>query len=212
MRCGVLVLVALMATGCAALSLQGRVTRFHELDAAPKTYFVVPPNEGGSLEFRSYASLVAAKLNSLGWREASFDGAEVAVVLQYQISQGREVAFSYPIFGPVKSGTSTTTGTINTYGNQSTINATTTQNTTVGVVGAGTGSNTVFDRAVRITMFSLPVYRDTQKMTSLYEGEIRSTGSTGDLPTIMPALVSGLLQQFPGKSGTANDVSVPLKE
>lgn len=137
--------------------------------------------------------------------------ADVAVFLQYEISQGRQVAFSYPIFGSVPTGTSTTTGTVGTYGNTSTINTTTTKQTTLGVVGTGTGNRSEYDRAVRVTMFSLPIYRESQKMEAVYEGEIRSSGSTGDLPTVMPALLEGLFLEFPGKSGTTNAVSVPIR-
>jgi len=206
------VLLGVGMDGCATASLEGRVTRFHALDLAAKSFALVPAsNQQDSLEFRSYAAVVVDKLSAHGWHEAPLESADVAVFLQYEISQGRRVSFSYPIFGQVPTGTSTTTGSVTSYGNTSRLNATTTQQTTFGVVGSGTGRQTEFDRAVRIMMYSLPTYRETNKMQSLYEGEIRSTGSTGDLPTVMPALLRGLLQEFPGKSGTAQRVSIPLQ-
>jgi len=132
------------------------------------------------------------------------------VFLQYEIGQGRQVTFSYPIMGQVATGGSTTTGTVSTYGNTSTLNATTTPNTRLGVVGSGAGSRTEFDRAVRLTMYSAPEYRASQRMQRLYEGEIRSSGSTGDLPTVMPSLIRGLFEDFPGRSGSVRNITVPI--
>jgi hypothetical protein len=202
------VLLALI-TGCETPSLHGSVTRFHVLPGAPQTFVIVPDrDQGESLEFRSYAELVRSALQARGWREGTMASADVAVIFQYNISQGREVAFSYPIFGQVPSGTSTTSGTVSTYGNTSNIHATTTRQTTTRVVGTGVGSHTVFDRALRVLMFSLPAYRASQKMERVYEDEIRSTGSTGDLPSVMPVLVRGLFDDFPGTSGSTRRVTV----
>ncbi len=188
------------------------MSRFHVLPASPQSFVIIPDREqGDSLEFKSYANLVRQALQTRGWREGDMATADVAVFFQYSISQGRQVAFSYPIFGQVPTGTSTTTGTVSTYGNTSNIYATTTRQTTTGIVGSGVGSRTEFDRALRVLMFSLPTYRATQKMERVYEGEIRSTGSTGDLPTVMPALVRGIFDDFPGASGTTRRVNVPFQ-
>lgn len=208
----VLVVFIGLLSGCGTPPLQGAVSRFHVLPGSPQSFVIVPDREqGDSLEFRSYANLVRQALQARGWREGDMATADVALFFQYSISQGRQVAFSYPIFGQVPTGTSTTTGTVSTYGNTSNIYATTTRQTTTGVVGSGVGSRTEFDRALRVLMFSLPTYRATQKMERVYEGEIRSTGSTGDLPTVMPVLVRGLFDDFPGTSGTTRRVNVPFQ-
>lgn len=212
MRYFILFVASLLAIGCATVSLQGNVTRFHALEPGSRSFVILPENEQqGSLEFRTYAGFVSEKLRASGWREAPLETADVAIFVQYKISQGHRIAFNYPVFGSVPTGTTNTYGTVNTFGNTSTINATTTQQTTLGVVGTGTGSRTEYDRAVRMTMYSLAAYRQSQKLESVYEGEIRSTGSTGDLPTVMPALLDGLFQDFPGKSGTARVVSIPIR-
>lgn len=209
-----IVLVALLAglIGCGTPPLQGSVSRFHVLPGSPQTFVVIPDqDQADSLEFRSYANLVRQSLQARGWREATMANADVAVFFQYSISQGRQVAFSYPIFGQVPTGTSITTGTVSTYGSTSNIYATTTRQTTTAVVGSGVGSRTEFDRALRVLMFSLPTYRATQQMERVYEGEIRSSGSTGDLPSVMPVLVRGLFADFPGASGSTSRVNVPFQ-
>lgn len=214
MRILVVLLTALLLAACGTTPprLEGTVTRFHNLPPGPTSFAIVPnPDQESSLEFRSYAGLVAQQLVSRGWQQTAFDSAQVAVFLQYQISQGRQVAFTYPILGSVPTGRSTTTGTVSTYGNRSTVNATTTQQSTLGVVGTGVGSHTEFDRAARVVMYSIPFYKATNKLEPVLEVEIRSTGSTGDLPTVMPVLVRGLFDDFPGTSGTTRRVSVPFK-
>lgn len=212
LRLLITVFAILWLSSCAAPPLRGNVTRFHVLDSSPHTFVVMPSeDQADSLEFRSYASLLSEQLASRGWQPTSFADADVAVFLQYQISQGQRVAFSYPIFGQVPTGSSTTSGTVSTYGNTSTFNATTRQNSTTGVVGTGTGSRVEYDRAIQLTIYSASAYRETKRMERLYEGTMRSSGSTGDLATVMPALVRGLLLDFPGKSGTTRAVSLRIR-
>lgn len=211
LRAFFLVLLAFALSGCAS-SLQGRVSRFHALDSQPRTFVIVPAaDQEDSLEFKSYAALVASQLTSKMWRQSDFGSAEIAVSLQYAISQGREVAFSYPIFGQVPTGRSTTFGSVSSYGSTATYSGTTTNQTTLGVVGSGVGSDTEFDRVVQVIMYDLPKYRSSKQMERLYEGRIRSTGSTGDLPTVMPALVRALFEKFPGVSGSTQRVTAPIK-
>lgn len=201
-----------LLSGCGTPPLKGSVSRFHVLPTSPQTFSIIPDKgQSDSLEFSSYANLVRQALQKRGWREADFATADVAVFFQYSISQGRQVAFSYPIFGQVPTGVSTTTGTISTHGRTAAFQATTTAQTTTGVIGSGVGSRVEFDRALRVLMYTLPPYRATQRMERVYEGEIRSSGSTGDLPTVMPVLVRGLFEDFPGTSGTTRPVRVPFQ-
>lgn len=206
-----LAMLGLLA-GCATPKLQGSVTKFHQLSATPRTFVIVPDqSQADSLEFRSYAKLVRAALQSHSWTEQDFATADVAVFFQYQISQGRRVEFSYPIFGQVPTGRSSTVGNISTYGNRATVNAVTTNQTTTAIVGTGVAHRTEYDRALRVLMFSLPAYRTSQKMERIFEGEIRSTGSTSDLPTVMPQLVQGFFTTFPGSSGVTEQITLPIK-
>ena len=204
-------LIASILSGCATM-LSGRASQFHALDGTPRSFWIVPAKEQqGSLEFASYAKLLRSELVGKGWREAAtFMEADVAVFMQYAISAGREVTFSYPVFGSVPTGTSTTTGTVSTFGGVSTINATTTQQTTLGVVGSGVGSRTEFDRALRVTMYSMDAYRRDRSMERVYEGMLRSSGSTGELPAVMPALIHGMFQVFPGESGGTRNITVEI--
>lgn len=198
--------------GCAA-SLQGRVSQFHTLDARARTFTVVPvPTQSDSLEFKTYSAMLISQLAARGWKEVDFETAEVGVFLQYGVSRGREVAFSYPVFGQVPTGNSTTTGSINRSGNFSTFNATTTAQTTTAVVGTGVGSTTVFDRSVQVDMYDMQDYRRTQRMTRIYESRVHSSGSNGELAVVMPTLLRAAFEDFPGRSGSTRNFSAEIKQ
>lgn len=210
-----LAVFSLLLNGCGA-TLQAQVNTFHTLDSAPKKYVLIPTKDQQNLEYQTYANLVRQQLNARGWMESSYETADVAVFMQYAIGQGRQVTFTYPIFGTVPTGNTYTTGTANlsSYGGYSTgtYSATTTQQTTVGVVGSGTDSRTEFDRALRIDMFAVPPYISDKKMVPVLELKVHSTGSTGTLPPVMPALVRAAFEDFPGRSGNTRSASVPLTQ
>lgn len=201
-----LVLIALLAlSGCGQVQLS--VTRYHVLDARPRTFAILPlPSQLESLEFQHYASMVRDQLQQRGWQTVTSGEPECAVFLQYAISAGTPVAFSYPILGQVPTGNSTTFGTVNSGRNATTFSATTTQQTTTGIVGTGTGTKVVYDRAVQLTMLATPSYRGPRDSVRVYEATVRSPGSIGNLNTVMPVLLRGLFQEFPGNSGTTRSL------
>lgn len=202
-----LALVIVLLVGCGTTRLQGSVTRFHMLDESPKTFAIFPlEDQQESLEFRTYARNLSNDLTAKGWREELAERADVAIFLEYAIG-GKTETRSYPIFKQVPFGSAITTGTISSSGQ---IQATTTQATTMAVAGTGTYTDTVFVREVSLKMFSLPVWRATKKMEPVYEGTINSTGTTGQLPVVMPTLIRALLQDFPGKSGSSQIVTLPI--
>ncbi len=207
-------LFSLLLINCATTKtyIQAKATKFHALEQRPYTFIILPEkDQQDTLQFRTYANFVEEKLKQKGWSPTPYDSAEILVFIQYQISQGHEVKFNYPIFGSVPSGTTNSYGTVTTYGNTSTITATTKQETRLAVIGAGTSSRMMYDRALRMTMYSLNAFNNSQKIESIYEGEIRSEGTTNDLPAVMPALLDGIFQDFPGKSGTTSITTIPIQ-
>jgi len=202
-----LTLVITLLSGCGAIALQGSVTRFHTLDGSPKTFAIFPlENQQESLEFRAYAKTLSNELTAKGWKEELAETADVAIFLEYAIG-GKTVTRSYPIFKQVPSGNATTTGTISSSGQ---IHATTTQATTLAVAGIGTYTDEEFVREVNLKMFSMPIWRASKKMEPVFDGTINSTGTTGQLPVVMPTLIRALLQEFPGISGSSTTVRLPI--
>jgi hypothetical protein len=206
-----LLAVSVMLSACGTL-LYGTVSRFHIIDSSPKTFFLMAAEEQkSSLEFQTYANLVKSELTSRGWSEGSFEAADVAIFLEYQISGGRVVNYSYPIMGQVPSGTSTTNASASTIGGYTTATATTTQQMTTRVVGTGTGSVVQYDRLVTLRMVSIPEYLKTKEIKPVFESSIASTGTSGTLPEVMPTLIRGLFKTFPGESGKVDQVTLPIR-
>ena len=184
---------------------------FHELTpGATYTYAFVPLKEQeGSLEFKTYASLIRMQLANIGFKEVPGDSAQVVVFFFYGI-EGHPVTSTYPIFGQTGTSGSTTTGTVTTFGNTSMISANTTSTPVYGVVGSGVRTDTVFARVLVMQLVDRQASVTTGKVQKLYEGTVTSAGSTANLNVVMPAMVAALFKDFPGKSGSTTSIPTAL--
>jgi len=200
--------LALLVQGCAS-PFETKVTAFHNI-AQPLTgitYTIVPSKEQeGNLEFQAYSKLVKAEFDKRGMVEAPFDQAKYAVFMIYGINDGKQVVSSYPIFGQTGTSGAMTTGSVNTYGSTATYNAMTTYTPTYGIVSSGTRSDTVFKRYLNIDLIDISKSGDG-KVHKAYEGKASSEGSTGQLASVMPAIVKSVFKDFPGKSGVVRTVN-----
>lgn len=208
-----LALVFALLTGCASF-VETKVSAFHELEPSLSgvTYALVPSKEQeGSLEFQSYAKLVKVELEKRGMTEAPFNQAKYAIFMFYGIDNGKEVISSYPIFGQTGTGSSYTTGTVTSYGNMATYSGTTYKTPTYGVVGSGTSSDTVFTRYLNIDIIDI-TKSGNGKVKKVYEGKAISSGSSGQLAPVMPAIVKSVFHDFPGKSGASRISQQPFEK
>jgi hypothetical protein len=205
------VIVMLALTGCT--TVKARVSSFHNLPAQPSglTFAVIPYQwQNGSLEFQTYANILAAGLQNRGFVTTPLDQAQFVVFLAYAIDSGRQVSYSYPIIGQTGVSSSYTSGTVQTYGNAGSYSGTTTYKPTYGVVGMGQGSRTEYTSGVHLDVLDKSALVAGQ-IRKVYEGEVISSGSTGQLPTVMPTLLKALFTDFPGKSGQSKTVTLRLQ-
>ena len=206
-------LVFALFVGCASF-IETKVSAFHELEPSLSgvTYALVPTMEQeGSLEFQSYAKLVKVELKKRGMTEAPFNQAKYAIFMFYGIDNGKEVISSYPIFGQTGTSSSYTTGTVTSYGNMATYSGTTHNTPTYGVVGSGTSSDTIFTRYLNIDIIDI-TNSGNGKEKKVYEGKAISSGSSGQLAPVMPAIVKSVFEDFPGKSGVSRTSQQPLQK
>ena len=213
MRNIILALVFALLVGCASF-IQTKVSVFHELEPSLSgvTYALVPLKEQeGSLEFQSYAKLVKVELEKRGMTEAPFNQAKYALFMFYGIDNGKEVISSYPIFGQTGTSSSYTTGTVTSYGNMATYSGTTYNTPTYGVVGSGTSSDTIFTRYLNIDIIDI-TNSGNGKVKKVYEGKAISSGSSGQLAPVMPAIVKSVFKDFPGKSGVSRTSQQPFQK
>jgi len=213
MRNILLTLVFALLAGCASF-VETKVSAFHELEPSLSgvTYALVPSKEQeDSLEFQAYAKLVKVELEKRGMTEAPLNQAKYAIFMFYGIDNGKEVISSYPIFGQTGTSSSYTTGTVTSYGNMATYSGTTYKTPTYGVVGSGTSSDTVFTRYLNIDIIDI-AKSGNGKVKKVYEGKAISSGSSGQLAPVMPAIVKSVFEDFPGKSGASRTSQQPFQK
>lgn len=200
-------------SGCAGF-VESDVAVFHQLpeSSTPTKYVFVPlEGPGNSLEYKTYQKLVREQLFKHQFKEVSPDEApEVVIAFNYGIDSGKEKLGSVPIFGQTGVSSSSTYGTLNTYGNYGTYSGTTTYTPTYGVVGSSTVSRTEFSRGLWLYIVDAKTV-GTKNLNVLYEGSVKSSGSSSQLSRVMPAMVEALFKKFPGKSGESRTETISIK-
>lgn len=194
--------------GCATPQIEANVSTFHEIspnDHSDKRIAVVPWREEmkNSLEFKNYAALLESRLREKGFTVVSlFEGPELIGFLDFGIDSGREVisTYSVPHWGVTGYSSAYTTGTVTSYGGMGTYSGTTTLAPQYGVTGYSTGasSDTVYARFVNFDIVRIVSEKEHKKV---FEGKLRSSGTCGSLPTILPPLLDALFRDFPKQGG-----------
>ena len=197
MRLLILAPVLLFLAGCAS-TFEAQVTRFHKLERpAGQTIKIVPQDDRkvGSLEFQTYASMIAPELEKLGYKVVAPTAASDLVArIDYGVADGNTVVRSDPThigwgygyyrpwYGPWYD---------------------------FGVYDRRIDSYIVFPRHL-----DLQIVRGDLKPTDpnwmVYEGHVTSRGRSDKLPDVMPLLIQALFTNFPGESGATNEVDIKL--
>lgn len=168
------------------------------------------------LHFKEFASYVNRVLASRGMRETSnFDEADMAIFLVYGIEEPQEQQYSYsvPIWGQTGVSSSTTYGTVSSYGGGYGIYSGTTSYTpTYGVTGysSHTGNLVTFFRYMFLDAYDLATYRNTEKEVQAWKLKVTSTGTSGDIRQVFPVLVAAS-KDYLG-TNTGKRISVNLHE
>jgi hypothetical protein len=145
----------------------------------------------GSLEWKSYADLVAQQLEKNGLvqidkpREADY-----GVFINYAVDGGQTYTYSTPIIGQ--------TGSVTSSGGRVT--------PVYGVVGTNTNQGTLYGRTVKVTIYDVRRERQEKKPVVAFEGIGSSAGPGASLHSVMPTIVTGIFTDFPGPSGETRRV------
>lgn len=195
-------IAGLALLGACASPFEARVQSFQTMPPMQGQTFTIKPAEGGqpaSLEFQSYANLVSAQLQQLGFRPAvSADSAELQVLMDFGAGPGRERISTRPGMSPAWGW----------YGR--------------GWYGRGPmwwgsfydpfwGSPwdqpEVYSFTVYPAFLEVDIIRAADK-TPLFEGRAETTTRVNDLPATMPKLVHALFTDFPGEPARSKVVRV----
>ena len=194
-------------------SVRSNLSQFHTLESVPAsaTFSVVSwrPELDSSLEFHSYAQRLTAIMREAGLRVVEPDQpADYIAYLDYGIDDGRPVTYTYnvPQWGTTYNSQTTSTVVDDRNPGQQVINSTVRgTDPTYGITGytQEVRNRTVYSRFVHIDI--LPK-NATSKTTPVYELRLKSSGSCGSIPSLMPRFMRAIDKRFDRKSGYSGKV------
>lgn len=218
MRTIVLVVTALLLSGCVTQTVTSTVTGFHQLpvNSMAGTKMVIlayPADRQNSLEFLAYRDRIASKFSQKGISVVDDPKhADWVAFLSYGIDGGAQVAetVTAPVYGQTGGGTTFHSGSI--YGGRggaSSFSGYSYSMPTYGVVGASssTVTRTIYRRNIAIDIVDRQSL-ETGSPRKLYEGRVVSSGSCSSLAAVFDRLNEALFQDWPGASGSTRTVDI----
>lgn len=214
-----LVSIALVS-GCATM----QPTKFHSYvdslahanAAAKKRYVLMPIGtevEAGDLQFQEFAAYIEKILSENGFTKAStFQDADVAIFLTYAIGDPKTYQYTYslPTWGQTGVSSANTYGTVSSHGGMATYAGTTTYTPTYGITGSTThlGTNTVYTRFLFLDAYDVSTYIKENKMSQVWQTNVVSTGSSGDLRLVVPYMVAAMKPYLATNTGRRIEVVI----
>ena len=186
------------------------ITAFHTLSGnlAGKSFEMAPTeSQQGSLEWQTYANMVASNLEAKGLRRVGAQGrADYVVFVAHAVGSGRTSVSAMPMFGQTSAGTTTTT---TSYVGRWPVQQTSYTPPTYGVTGYYPVSSTTFGKILKISMMDIKKSVAERTPVTVYEATVTSAGSSASLNRAIPAMVTAMFQDWPGKSGVTRHVEIP---
>jgi hypothetical protein len=193
--------IGLLALGGCTQLLQGDAVSFYE-EALPMGESIrieaLDPEKGRSLEFRSYARMVADELRELGYQPQEVPGEDAELIAQvdYSVISGSTETRTTRHFPPY----------VHYHFAYGDVN----QPFWFGFDNSWTEEVTTTPTFLR--QMSLNIVRNDADHTPLFEGRVRSSGRQRELARVMPYLVTALFENFPGENGVTKVVTIEMDE
>jgi hypothetical protein len=188
----------LLLAGCAS-TFRADVTRFHKLERpSGQTIKIMPQDDRklGSLEFQTYASMIAPELEKLGYKVvAPSADSDLIARVDYAVSDGNTVVRSYPSMYPTWYYDYYYPWASPWYGFHAR--------------DRDIRSYIVYPRRLDLQIVRADL-KPTDPNWMVYEGHVVSQGRSDNLPDVMPLLIQALFTNFPGESGATNEVDIKL--
>ncbi len=197
-----------MLTSCAAGYVRTSSTAFLGADHLQRGALQVLPidkSQEGSLEFQAVSNHLSKKLLEHGYLPTRpNEQPEFVAYITYGIDNGKTSMTSVPIYGQTGGGTSFSSGTVTSGTSIGSYNGTTTTMPTYGVVGVMPVSEITYKRAVNID-----IYKFSNSATKkVYEIRAVSTGSCGNINSILFNIIDGIFKNFPNENGKSQTVDI----
>ena len=204
----VLALIAVL-TGCATSRVETTTITYQGQDAAVRgTIYVSSGTEESakSLAFNSIRNRVAAHFSQKGYQPVNdYKDAQYVAYVNYTINNGKTLNSTVPIVGQTGGGMSYSSGTVRSAGGFASYTGSTYTPPTFGVVGVANSQHTEYLRQVQIDVFKV---NGSKLGSKVYEIVGTSSGSCSNLMAILPTIIDGMFEKFPGEDGKAVKVSI----
>lgn len=203
------ILGAIFLSGCGS-SLVSNISVFHKLPIVEKKdtinfSFLKLEGQNNNLEYDTYQEKVRNYLLKQGYVEKN--NSNILISIQYGIDNGREKLRLVPMYGETwyspyyrgygygyrGYGYGHRYGYGYGYGYRG-----------YGIIGNSSSSYTLYKSYLTFKMYD----KDSKK--AIYQANVTSRGSSGELLLIIDEMVEALFQNFPGENGTNIEVSIPL--
>lgn len=119
--------------------------------------------------------------------------------------QRDNLRFGDALYGQTSGGKTTTT---TSYVGRMPITQTSYTPPTYGVTGYYPVSTRTFSKGLLISIMDVRESRAERKPVTVYEARVTSTGSSNTLNEAIPAMVTAVFQDWPGKSGVTRHVEI----
>ncbi len=207
--------IALLALAACAAPFQAKVSRFQSLPVPQGQSFAIvaaDPGMNNGLEFRNYASLVAARLGQVGYAPtANVGNADLVVTLDYGVDKGREKLreTGFSGFGYGYGGYRHGFGSFG-YGG-------------FGRPYYGFGRRAYlsgfydpflfddFNSVESYTVYNSELDMKIERRSTrerIFEGKAQAMSVDNDLTTLVPNLIEAMFTGFPGNSGETVKITV----
>lgn len=211
-------LLLILVYGCSSIpEYKISVNSFARNDSDVKRKYVlrsgdkdVPESDLQFLEFQDY---IRRGLNSRGLTYTEkMEDADLVILVNYGIGEPQTHSYTYsaPVWGQTGYSSATTVGTFSNYGSSGSYSANTTLNPTYGVTGYAPQTETVttFSRWLSVAAYDAQALSKDKKMEQVWKSNIVSTGTSGDLRKVMPAMVVASWPYWAKNTGEMVNLSI----
>ena len=166
-----------------------------------------PEVDTASLAFAEVARYVDHTLATRGLTRAKSPAeASIALFVDYGVGAPQQVAYSYDVFGVTGGGISTVT--VQTPSGETSTGQVSTPYQT-GRVGTAVGTRTVYTRYLRMMALDVAQFRTEAKPVEAWTMLIVSSGSSGDIRELLPAMFVAAQPYVGQQTSSAVHLSIP---
>jgi len=212
-----LTLILISFTSCLMTRFNVKISSLQHPTISEKRKVIILPLDQNisqnDLQFQEFSKYVKNALAANGFTVVnSFNEAEAVVFLFYGIGDPQQhiQTVTVPTWGQTGISSSTTSGTISSFGNTSIFKGTTTYEPEYGITGTQTitKSYVSYFRYAYLVAYDIHHFIQTEEMLQVWSTEISSTGSSGDLRRVFPVMIAAAAPYIGANTGKQIEVII----